>query len=166
MTDRDPSAAAPRLRALAALAVVVSGLVLLPGLTDQAEAGKKKARPNIVLIQADDAIVSDLKYMPNVRRLMKRGGTNFSNYFVSYSLCCTARTTLLTGQFSHNHGVLSNFRSNDGGYYRFRDLPGRRNQKNSLGPWLRKAYCCRTVHTSTQARTACQHHSRLTVRRI
>ena len=105
----------------------------------EAQAGKKKPRPNIVLIQADDAVVGDLAYMPNVRRVMKRRGTNFSNYFVSYSLCCTARTTLLTGQFSHNHRVLSNFRSNDGGYYTFRDLPGRRSQKNSLGPWLKKA---------------------------
>jgi arylsulfatase A-like enzyme len=102
-------------------------------------AAKKRARPNIVLIQADDAVVSDLEYMPHVQRLLKRGGTSFSNYFVSYSLCCTARTTLLTGQFSHNHRVLSNFRSNDGGYYTFRGLPGKLNQRNSLGPWLDRA---------------------------
>ena len=119
--------------------MLAAALLLFAVGADHADAGKKKARPNVVLIQADDAVVSDLKYMPNVRRLLKRGGTSFSNYFVSYSLCCTARTTLLTGQFSHNHGVLSNFRSNDGGYYTFRDLPGKRNQKNSLGPWLKRA---------------------------
>lgn len=130
-------------RLTAALAGTVAVAFLFCAVTATgAVAGKRektKARPNIVLVQADDAVVSDLKYMPNVKRLMKRGGTNFSNYFVSYALCCTARTTLLTGQFSHNHGVLSNFRSNDGGYYTFRDLPGRRNQKNSLGPWLKRA---------------------------
>ena len=122
------------------LAVAVAWAFVAAG--PAAHAGAAKAgqpRPNIVLIQADDAVVSDLQYMPNVKRLMKRGGTSFSNYFVSYSLCCTARTTLLTGQFSHNHRVLSNFRANDGGYYTFRDLPGKLNQRNSLGPWLQGA---------------------------
>lgn len=143
MFDQNPFAADPAVRlrsALVAVALLTASLAFFAAGPGEADAGKKKkARPNIVLIQADDAIVSDLKYMPNVKRLLKRGGTNFSNYFVSYSLCCVARTTLLTGQFAHNHGVLSNFRSNDGGYYRFRDLPGRRNQKNSLGPWLKRA---------------------------
>lgn len=119
------------------VALMAVGLMLAAAPADAAKA--KKAKPNIVLIQADDAVVSDVQYMPNVRRLLERGGTSFSNYFVSYSLCCTARTTLLTGQFSHNHRVLSNFRSNDGGYYTFRDLPGKLNQRNSLGPWLQRA---------------------------
>ena len=120
--------------------MLAAGLLLLAGPASQADAAKgKQARANIVLIQADDAIVSDVQYMPNVKRLMERGGTSFSNYFVSYSLCCTARTTLLTGQFSHNHRVLSNFKSNDGGYYTFRDLPGKLNERNSLGPWLQRA---------------------------
>ena len=125
---------------LVAAAMLTMAVLILASTASEADAGKKKkAKPNIVLIQADDAVVSDLPYMPNVQRLIRRKGTSFSNYFVSYSLCCTARTTLLTGQFSHNHGVLSNFRNNDGGYYTFRDLPGKRNQKNSLGPWLKKA---------------------------
>lgn len=120
--------------------MLAAGLLLLAGPASQADAAKgKQARANIVLIQADDAIVSDVQYMPNVKRLMERGGTSFSNYFVSYSLCCTARTTLLTGQFSHNHRVLSNFKANDGGYYTFRDLPGKLNERNSLGPWLQRA---------------------------
>jgi arylsulfatase A-like enzyme len=127
----------PGLIAAAFLAVAV--FIASGPATHAGAARAKKPKPNIVLIQADDAVVSDLQYMPNVKRLMKRGGTNFSNYVVSYSLCCTARTTLLTGQFSHNHRVLSNFRANDGGYYTFRDLPGRLNQRNSLGPWLQKA---------------------------
>lgn len=123
--------------ALVAVVLMAVGMVIAAAPADGAKA--KKAKPNIVLIQADDAVVSDVRYMPNVRRLLERGGTSFSNYFVSYSLCCTARTTLLTGQFSHNHRVLSNFRSNEGGYYTFRDLPGKLSQKNSLAPWLKRA---------------------------
>jgi arylsulfatase A-like enzyme len=123
------------------LAVILSAaMLLLLGPAAQSEAAKAaKPRPNIVLIQADDAVVSDVQYMPNVKRLLQRGGTSFSNYFVSYSLCCVARTTLMTGQFSHNHRVLSNFKANDGGYYTFRDLPGKLNQRNSLAPWLQRA---------------------------
>lgn len=124
---------------LALMALVAACFALAGSPAGAAAAPVAQVRPNIVLIQADDAVVGDLKYMPNVRRVMERGGTRFSNYFVSYSLCCTARTTLLTGQFSHNHRVLSNFKSNDGGYYTFRDLPGSLNQRNSLGPWLQRA---------------------------
>ena len=124
--------------ALLSCAAFATSIVAGAALTEAAAAAsKKQARPNIVLIQADDAVVSDLEYMPNVQRLLKRGGTSFSNYFVSYSLCCTARTTLLTGQFSHNHRVLSNFRSNDGGYYTFRNLPGKLNQRTLSAPgWI------------------------------
>ena len=120
---------------------VAAPLILLLGgscLATGASAAKQKL-PNIVLVQADDAIVSDIEFMPNLQKYFVQGGTRFSNYFVPYPLCCTARTNLLTGQFAHNHGVQSNFRSNEGGYYRFKSLPGKLNQKNSLGPWLRRA---------------------------
>ncbi|MGA7398277.1 MAG: sulfatase [Solirubrobacterales bacterium] len=100
---------------------------------------KKPARPNIVLIQADDAIRSDMPLMPNISRLMDTGGTQFSNFAVPYPLCGPARASLLSGQLSHNNQVLSNFRSNDGGHLRFKALKGKLNQKNSLGPWLRQA---------------------------
>jgi N-acetylglucosamine-6-sulfatase len=125
---------------LSVVALLVSAIFLAGAAPDaDARPKGKKTRPNIVLVQADDAVISDLRFMPNVRRLLERGGTSFTNYYVSYSLCCTARTTLLTGQFSHNHRVLSNFEGNDGGYYTFRDLPGRLNQRNSLATWLKRA---------------------------
>ena len=101
--------------------------------------GHREARPNIVVIQADDAVIGDLRFMPKVQRHLVRQGTDFTDFFNSYPLCCPARTTLMTGQFSHNHQVLSNFQSNDGGYYTFSSLPGKLNQRNSLGPWLQKS---------------------------
>jgi len=91
------------------------------------------------MIQVDDAVVGDLRFMPTVKRQLIRRGTDFTAFFNSYPLCCPARTTLMTGQFSHNHGVLSNFKSNDGGYYTFSSLPGKLNQRNSLAPWLHRA---------------------------
>ncbi|MBK5117968.1 MAG: sulfatase-like hydrolase/transferase, partial [Thermoleophilia bacterium] len=122
----------------AAALLATCGLLAFSGLAEAKPASKDQGRPNIVLIQADDATIGDLKYMPTVRRQLLRRGTDFGKFFNSYPLCCPARTTLLTGQFSHNHGVLSNFFSNDGGYYTFDSLPGKLNQRNSLGPWLQQ----------------------------
>ena len=48
------------------------GLLAVAGSAPAATASSQE-RPNIVLIQTDDEIVSDLKYMPNVRRLLDEG---------------------------------------------------------------------------------------------
>jgi len=117
---------------LVALSLLATGLVSAPS-ADAAE------RPNIVLIQVDDAVTGDLRFMPKIRRQLIQRGTRFTRFFNSYPLCCPARTTLLTGQFAHNHRVLSNFQANDGGYYTFSSLPGELNQSNSLGPWMQAA---------------------------
>ncbi len=128
-----------RRAAVGVLALALAGLVGSAGPAEGKAHAKGEGRPNIVVIQADDAIVSDLKYMPHLRSLLIKGGTNFRDFFDSYSLCCPARTTLLTGQLAHNHRVLSNFFANDGGYYTFKSLPGKLNQRNSLAPWLQRA---------------------------
>jgi N-acetylglucosamine-6-sulfatase len=68
--------------------------------------------PNVVLIVTDDLAASDLdpdtlEHMPNVRALMEEG-TTFEESFVSNSLCCPSRATILRGQYAHNHQVLHN----------------------------------------------------------
>ena len=52
--------------------------------------------------------VESLRVMPNVKRLLADRGTTFERNFVSLSNCCPSRTTFLTGQYAHNHGVLEN----------------------------------------------------------
>ena len=96
-------------------------------------------RPNIIVIETDDQIVSDLDVMPTVKRQIVDRGTSFENFYNSYPLCGPSRAAFLTGQFAHNNHVESNFESNDGGYYHFASLPGKLNQRNSLGPWLHDA---------------------------
>jgi N-acetylglucosamine-6-sulfatase len=131
-----------RATASATAAVAVLAALALPAFSGPAAARSTEApeaRPNIIMIQVDDAVVGDLRFMPTVKRQLIRRGTDFTAFFNSYPLCCPARTTLMTGQFSHNHGVLSNFKSNDGGYYTFSSLPGKLNQRNSLAPWLHRA---------------------------
>lgn len=72
------------------------------------------ARPNIVVIMADDLDQRSLntmvqnRLMPNLKRHLIDRGTRFTSAFVTTSLCCPSRATFLTGQYAHNHGVLFN----------------------------------------------------------
>src|SRR5215204_2300262 len=92
-------------------------------------------RPNIILILTDDLAGDDLSYMPNLRSLLIEQGTTFENAFVTDSLCCPSRATILRGQYAHNHGILENGPPN-GGYEMFRSL-GRQN--STLATWLQDA---------------------------
>ncbi|HSE09730.1 MAG TPA: sulfatase [Nocardioidaceae bacterium] len=65
-------------------------------------------RPNIVVIMADDMREDELAWMPNVQHLIGDRGVRFVNSFSPYSLCCPARASFITGQYTHNHEVWSN----------------------------------------------------------
>src|SRR5215210_2472826 len=92
-------------------------------------------RPNIILILTDDLAYDDLSHMPNLRSLLGEQGTTFENTFVTDSLCCPSRATILRGQYAHNHGILENSPP-DGGYEKFRSL-GRQN--STVATWLHDA---------------------------
>lgn len=98
--------------AVRALCAAATAALLLP-------AAAQAARPNIVFILADDLSSDLVEYMPNVQR-MQREGTTFTNYFVTNSLCCPSRASILTGEFPHDHFVFSNTPP-DGGFSAFRD---------------------------------------------
>jgi arylsulfatase A-like enzyme len=74
-------------------------------------------QPNIVFVLTDDLSTDLLPYMPNVRRLQQRG-TTFSSYFVTDSLCCPSRASILTGQYPHDTGIFRNT-GPDGGFLAF-----------------------------------------------
>lgn len=67
--------------------------------------------PNVLLIVLDDLDVDTLQHMldanqlPNIKSKIVDGSANFSNAFVPCSICSPSRASLLTGKFSHNHGV-------------------------------------------------------------
>jgi N-acetylglucosamine-6-sulfatase len=74
-------------------------------------------RPNIVFVLTDDLSMNLVQYMPHVMQMEKDGAT-FSHYFVTDSLCCPSRTSILTGLYPHDSGVFTNGGS-DGGFATF-----------------------------------------------
>jgi N-acetylglucosamine-6-sulfatase len=75
-------------------------------------------KPNIIFILADDLSWNLVQYMPHVLQMQKDGVT-FASYFVTDSLCCPSRTSILTGKFPHDSGVFTN-NGDDGGYGTFK----------------------------------------------
>jgi len=72
------------------------------------------AQPNIVVVMTDDQDIASVDHLPQIQRLA-REGTSFSQTVVTIPQCCPSRATFLTGQYAHNHGVLSN-KAPDGGF--------------------------------------------------
>jgi N-acetylglucosamine-6-sulfatase len=95
------------------------------------------ARPNVVVLMTDDQTQASLPYMPKLNGLMRAQGTTFEQSISSFPLCCPSRSTHLTGQYAHNHGVLHNA-GPFGGYAVFEHA-------NSLPVWLLQAGY-RTIH--------------------
>lgn len=90
---------------------VLGGLTVLP---------LNAQRPNIVFLMSDDhaahaisAYRTSLRYgvplprTPNLDRLASQGML-FVNSFVTNSICGPARATVLTGQYGHLNGVMTN----------------------------------------------------------
>jgi N-acetylglucosamine-6-sulfatase len=88
--------------------------------------------PNIIFILTDDMALYDLEFMPKVKKLLIEEGTTFSNYFVTNSQCCPSRSSILRGQYVHNHGV----ESNSAGFQRFYQLG---NESSTMATWLKTA---------------------------
>jgi arylsulfatase A-like enzyme len=116
------------LGSLAVLALCAGG-----GATSRAQTtnAPQPPRPNVVVIETDDQTLESVRVMKNVEDLLAKQGTTFDNNFVSFSLCCPSRSTFLTGQYAHNHGVLGNS-APAGGYYKL-------DSSNTLPVWLQRA---------------------------
>jgi N-acetylglucosamine-6-sulfatase len=120
-------------------ALLLAGLIsvavgLAPGGSEAKKRNKAKpARPNIVLIMDDDQNVEMQRFLTKTNAAIAGKGVTFDNSFVNYSLCCPSRSTMLTGQYAHNHGVRSN-QLPTGGYSKLAPTLG-----NTLPVWLQRA---------------------------
>ncbi len=77
-------------------------------LEEAAAAGAEQEQPNVVLLLSDDQTVEEMRFMPQVRRLIGNAGAEFETNMTNWPLCCPSRATMQTGQYAHNHGVLGN----------------------------------------------------------
>ncbi len=124
-------------RAFAALlltGLLCAGVALVPaGTLAKKRAHKTQKRPNIVLIMDDDQSVNLQRFLTKTNADIGSRGVTFDNSFVNYSLCCPSRSTMLTGQYAHNHGVRGN-QLPSGGYSKLAPTLG-----NTLPVWLQRA---------------------------
>jgi arylsulfatase A-like enzyme len=91
--------------------------------------------PNIVFILTDDLDVQSMPHMPKALALIADQGVSFTHSFVATSLCAPSRASILTGQYGHNHGMLSNLGPR-GGYDKFH-REGR--ESSTIATWLKAA---------------------------
>jgi N-acetylglucosamine-6-sulfatase len=112
---------------------VVGAVVLLNADAGGSGAADAKSRPNIVMIIDDDQTAEQQRFLTKTDAEIGGHGVTFDNSFVSFSLCCPSRATLMTGQYAHNHGVLGD-EPPAGGYTKLEPTLG-----NTLPVWLQGA---------------------------
>ena len=129
----------PRLAVVAmgtlVLIATIAAVLLLPGKgPEPAAAQTVGGQPNIIVLLTDDQESRSMRVMKTVGKELKQKGVTMKHFYDNFPLCCPARTTLFTGQYAHNHEVLSNAPP-DGGYGVFNELHG----DNYLPLWLQAA---------------------------
>jgi arylsulfatase A-like enzyme len=117
---------------LPSLLLGIAALTL--GITSS-QAQSPTRKPNIVFILTDDEDVQIHAFMPKTRALLEAQGTTFSNYFVTYALCCPSRATILRGQYPHNTSIEGNAMP-EGGFQKFYQ---RGLESSTVAAWLQGA---------------------------
>jgi N-acetylglucosamine-6-sulfatase len=98
--------------------------------------------PNVVFILIDDLRYDTFGYMdhpfvetPHIDALAK-GGMQFTNAFVTTSLCSPSRASFLTGRYMHNHKVVDNADRMKAGTVTFPQLLKQVNYETAfIGKW-------------------------------
>ena len=109
--------------------MLAAGSVALPAHGQSGGGEGANAQPNFLVVVTDDQTIEQMRAMPKTERFIGRKGTSFSEAVVTTPHCCPSRASMLTGQYAHNHGVLSNKH----GYPAFVD------PDNVLPVWLQRA---------------------------
>ena len=104
-------------------------------------------RPNIIFILTDDLdyrsfppplgnLAPQLNWSTHVQSELIAQGVTFPNFFLNVSLCCPSRSSIMLGQYAHNHRVLTNVPAN-GAFDKFHKL-GR--ESANIATWLHPSY--------------------------
>lgn len=124
-----------RLLASVATAVLLASVVVLVTVIGSVRSVAAAERPNIVFVLTDDLDSRSMKYLDGLRNTMGQHGTTFQRAYVSDSLCCPSRATILRGQYPHNHGIKSNVPP-AGGHDKFRSTM---KDQSTVATWLNNA---------------------------
>ena len=89
---------------IASLVLSAALLGLVYAIPPEAQAASP---PNVLLIVTDDQRANGtLSAMPEVRRL-RNEGADFRRAYATTPFCCPSRGSIVTGLYTHNHGVLT-----------------------------------------------------------
>jgi arylsulfatase A-like enzyme/MFS family permease len=125
---RDRRVAVAALLAVGALALGACG----GGTSHEPRPRAAAGSPNVIVVMTDDQDTQSVGVMNAVEHDLAAKGVTFSHNFVTTPECCPSRATFLTGQYAHNHGVLSS-QPPEGGYQKLTD------RSNILPVWLQDA---------------------------
>jgi arylsulfatase A-like enzyme len=119
--------------------VLLTGLVLF-GMPDAQATLPRTAQasqrpPNIILILTDDLDAAQMVNVPRIDELLGGQGVSFTNYFDTVSLCCPSRTSILRGQYTHNHEITGNMPPS-GGFPKAYELGL---ESSTIATWLHDA---------------------------
>lgn len=110
-------------------------LLLAPACASDSGITSPDSTPNIILIITDDQDVPSIADMPSVRRHLIAPGITFDHAYATTPICCPQRTSVLRGQYSHNHGVKAVGR-NLSGFKRIFESGG---EASTIATWLDSA---------------------------
>jgi N-acetylglucosamine-6-sulfatase len=126
----------PRRRGPLSLLVALAALGLLASVpvvaAERPAAAADGERPNIILVTTDDMALTDLRWMPQTRKLIEGAGVEVKQFISNHPVCCPARAEIMTGQYGHNNGVHHN-KGLSGGFAALRQ------KDQNIGRWLQDA---------------------------
>jgi N-acetylglucosamine-6-sulfatase len=111
-----------RLAIAGALVAALLALVALPLLHQDEVVVATASAPNVVVIMTDDQDQASVRVMKTVQRALVARGVSFANSYATTPECCPSRVSFETGQYAHNHGILTR-RPPDGGFPAFAAQP-------------------------------------------
>ncbi len=106
----------------AALAVIAIGAAALELPGDDEVVATLGSRPNVIVIMTDDQDQASVNVMRTVQGKLAARGVTFANSYVTTPECCPSRASFETGQYAHNHRVLTRHPPH-GGYQAFAAQP-------------------------------------------
>ena len=80
----------------------------------------------------DDQDIDSVAEMPTLGSRLVEKGTTFDRAFATTALCCPSRTSILRGQYAHNHHVWGNLAPEGG----FRGFQGEDLEGSTIATWL------------------------------